>query len=133
MSGISLPIIDALEHPPIGALSRHAAPANPYSGPFVSLTPSASGVFKVYGLCLKINSVGAFHGRDVSFPIQYDPPLGKIACEYQDLTGFLVIQQVELWTFDDQWYVWNEPLPGLVDVYMQPDVTANLFWLGTPI
>lgn len=133
MPGISLPIIDNLEHPPVGSLFRTAVPGNPFGGPFVSLAPASASLFKVYGVCLRINSVGIFHGHDVSFPVEYEPPLGKMAVLYHDASGVGVVQQVELWTFDDQWYVWREPLPSLWSLYLQPDVTANLFWLGTPL
>lgn len=129
MPQVSLPIIDLLAHPPIGVLSRVAAPGNPYSGPLVTIAPPVGIGFATYGICLRIHSVGPGHGRDVSFPVEYDPPLGKMCTTFTDLSGFLVIQQVELWTFDDQWYVWNTPLPSLWSLYMQPDVTADLFLL----
>lgn len=131
MPQISLPIIDLLQHPPIGLLSRVPAPGNPYVGPFVSLAPPVGIGFATYGICLRIATVGSQHGRDVSFPIEYDPPLGKMACEYTDLSGFAVVQQVQRWTFDNQWFVWEAPLPALWTLYMAPDVTANLFYLQT--
>jgi hypothetical protein len=133
VSGISIPIIDLLEHPPIGALFRTAVPGNPQAGPFIALAPASASLFKVYGVCLRVHTVGSFHGRDVSFPIVFDPPLGRMCCSYQDASGFGVVQQVENWTFDNQWYVWNEPLPSLWNIYLQPDVVADLFWLGTPL
>jgi hypothetical protein len=128
---VSIPIIDQLLHPSIGLLTRAAWPANPYSGPLVTGGPPQGLTALTYGLVMRVASVGAFHGRDVSFPIQYDPPLGKITCNYTDLSGSLVTQQLEFWTFDNQWYVWNEPLPALVSIYLQPDVQASLFWLQT--
>jgi hypothetical protein len=132
MPSVSIPIIDQLVHPSIGLLTRVALPANPYSGPLVTAVPPQNPLVALtYGLVLRINSVGAFHGHDVSFPQQYEPPLGKISCNYTDLSGTLVTQQVELWTFDNQWYVWSEPLPALLSLYLQPDVTVNLFWLQT--
>lgn len=132
MPQVSIPIIDQLVHPSIGLLSRAAVAGNPFSGPFVSLAPPQNPLVALtYGVVLRINTVGAFHGRDVSNPVQYEPPLGKMASNYTDLSGFGVIQQVELWTFDNQWYVWSEPLPALFTLYLQPDVTVNLFWLQT--
>jgi hypothetical protein len=131
MPQVSIPIIDLLEHPPIGLLSRVAVPGNPQAGPFISLAPPVGIGFATYGICLKIHAIGAAHGRDVSFPIEYSPALGKMACEYTDLSGFAVIQQVELWTFDSQWYVWNAPLPTLWTIYLAPDVQADLFYLQT--
>lgn len=132
MPQISIPIIDQLTHPSIGLLSRVAVAGNPQAGPFVSLAPPQNPLVALtYGVVLRIASVGVDHGRDVSFPIQFSPPLGKMVSSYQDLTGFGVVQQVELWTFDNQWYVWEEPLPALWSVYLAPDVTVNLFWLQT--
>jgi hypothetical protein len=129
---VSIPIIDQLVHPSIGLLTRAAVPGNPFAGPFIALAPPQNPIIALtYGVVLRINSVGAFHGRDVSFPVEYDPPLGKMCSEYVDLSGTGVTQQVELWTFEGQWYVWNEPLPTLWTLYLQPDVTVNLFWLQT--
>lgn len=131
MPSVSIPIIDQLIHPSIGLLTRVAVPGNPFSG-FVALAPPQNPLVALtYGICLRVNSVGIFHGRDVSVPVEYLPPLGKMASQYTDLSGFGVTQQVELWTFDNQWYVWSEPLPTLWTIYLQPDVTANLFYLQT--
>lgn len=132
MPGVSIPIIDQLVHPSIGLLTRVAIAGNPFSGPIVNQVPPQNPLVALtYGVVLRINSVGGFHGRDVSFPVEYDPPLGKMSSNYTDLSGFLVTKQVELWTFDNQWYVWDEPLPALWSIYLQPDVTVNLFWLQT--
>jgi len=132
MPQISIPIIDQLVHPSIGLLSRVAVPGNPQTGPFLSLAPPQNPLVALtYGVVLRIHAVGAFHGRDVSFPQQYDPPLGKMCSSYVDLSGFGVVQQVEFWTFDNQWYVWDEALPSLWNLYFAPDVTADLFWLQT--
>jgi hypothetical protein len=128
---INIPIIDALVHPPIGLLTRVPIDGNPQIGPFIALAPPQSPLALTYGVVLRINSVGEFHGHDVAFPQQYNPPLGKMASNYEDLSGFGVTQQVELWTFDNQWYVWQESLPSLFTLYLSPDVTANLFWLQT--
>lgn len=126
---VDLGVITALAHPPLGLLSRVAVPGNPFSGPFVSLAPPVGLGFATYGVCLRINSVAPQHGHDVSFPVEYDPPLGKMATTFTDLSGLLVVQQVERWTFDDQWYVWQTPLPSLWTLYLYPNVTVNLFYL----
>jgi hypothetical protein len=132
MPSIQIPIIDALVHPPIGLLTRVAVPGNPQTGPFLALAPPQNPVIALtYGVVLRIHAVGAFHGRDVSFPVQYDPPLGKMVSQYTDLSGFGVVQQIEEWTYDNQWYVWNESLPTLWSIYLSPDVTVDLFWLQT--
>lgn len=133
MPQVSIPIIDQLVHPSIGLLTRVAWPANPYSGPFVTAVPPQNALVALtYGVVLRINSVGADHDVDVSFPVEYtNPPLGKMCSHYTDLSGLGVVQQREWWTFDNQWYVWSEPLPALWSVYLAPDVTVNLFWLQT--
>jgi hypothetical protein len=129
---VTLPIIDQFVHPAIGLLTRVAVPGNPFVGPVVNLAPPQNPLVALtYGICLRIDAVGAGHGRDVSFPIEFNPPLGKMASNYTDLSGLLVTQQVELWTFDNQWYVWQEPLPTLWSLYLSPDVSANLFYLQT--
>jgi hypothetical protein len=53
--------------------------------------------------------------------------------EFIDASGLGVTQQRELWTFDNQWYVWITAFPSLFALYLQPDVTADLFWLQTTI
>lgn len=131
MPQVSIPIIDQLVHPSIGLLTRAAWSANPYAGPLVTAVPPQGPGALTYGVVMKIQSVGPGHGRDVSFPIEYDPPLAKVCVNYTDLSSQLVTKQVELWTFDNQWYVWDEPLPALLSLYLSPDVTANLFWLQT--
>jgi len=130
--GISIPIIDQLTHPSLGLLSRVAVAGNPNAGPFIALAPPQNVLVALtYGIVLKIHSVGAFHGRDVAFPVQFDPPLAKLAVHYNDHSGFDVIQQVSLWTFDAQPLIWDEPLPSLVTIYLSPDVTVDLFYLQT--
>lgn len=131
MPNISLPVIDTLLHPPLGVLSRTAAAGNPQANPFIAIAPPTFGLFPAYGCVLKIHSVGAFHGRDVSFPVEYDPPLGKLALHYTDLSGFDIIRQAGLWTYDAQVLLWDEPLPALFTLYCQPDVLCDLFWLHT--
>ena len=132
MPQVGIPIIDQLVHPSIGLLTRAALAGNPQTGPFFTIAPPQNPLVALtYGVVLRIHAVGAFHGRDVSFPVQYDPPLGKMASQYTDLSGFLVTKQIELWTFDNQWYVWDEALPSLWSIYLSPDVTVDLFWLQT--
>jgi hypothetical protein len=131
MPGVSIPIIDQLVHPSIGLLTRAAFPANPYSGPFISLAPPVSALAITYGVVMRINSVAAGHGHDVSFPVQYTPPLGKACVTYNDLSGTFVIRQVVSWTYDNQDLVWDEPLPILFNLYLYPNTTVNLFWLQT--
>lgn len=132
MPQVSIPIIDQLVHPSIGLLSRVAVVGNPFAGPFIALAPPQNPLVALtYGVVLRIHSVGVDHGKDVSFPVEYDPPLGKMVSNYTDLSGFGVVQQRELWTFDNQWYVWTEPLPALWSIYLSPDVTVDLFWLQT--
>lgn len=126
---LDLGIIEALAHPPLGVLNRVAVPGNPQAGPFISLAPPIGVGFATYGVCLRINSVSPGHGHDVSFPVEYRPALGKMCTTYTDLSGALVVQQVELWTFDDQWYVWNTALPSLWNLFLYPNVTVNLFYL----
>lgn len=129
---ITIPIIDQLVHPAIGLLSRVAVPGNPLAGPFISLAPPQNPLTHLtYGVVMKINTVGAFHGRDVSFPIQYVPALGKASVHYTDLSGGGIIRQVTSWTYDDQDFIWDEPLPALFTLYLAPDVVANLYWLQT--
>ena len=132
MPQVSLPIISQLVHPSLGLLSRVAAAGNPQAGPFIAVAPPQNPLVALtYGAVLKIHSVGAFHGRDVAFPVQYDPPLGKLSVHYNDLTGFDIIQQVELWTYDAQPYLWEEALPALFVIQTSPDVVLDLFWLQT--
>lgn len=129
---ITIPIIDQLVHPAIGLLSRVAVPGNPLAGPFISLAPPQNPLTHLtYGVVMKINTVGAFHGRDVSFPIQYVPALGKASVHYTDLSGGGIIRQVTSWTYDDQDFIWDEPLPALFTLYLAPDVVADLYWLQT--
>ena len=93
MPSVAIPIIDQLVHPSIGLLTRLAVPGNPQAGPFIALAPPQNPLVALtYGVCLRVHSVGSFHGRDVSFPIQFDPPLGKMSSSYTDLSGFLVTQ-----------------------------------------
>jgi hypothetical protein len=129
---ITIPIIDQLVHPAVGLLSRVAVPGNPLAGPFISLAPPQNPLTHLtYGVVMKINAVGSFHGRDVSFPIQYVPALGKASVHYTDLSGGGIIRQVTSWTYDDQDFIWDEPLPALFTLYLAPDVIADLYWLQT--
>lgn len=132
MPGISIPIIDQLVHPSIGLLSRVAVPGNPQAGPFIAIAPPQNPLVALtYGVVMRVHSVGAFHGRDVSSPIQFEPPLGRAAVQYLDHSGVQVIRQVTLWLYDNQDFVWDEPLPSLFTLYTAPDVVADLFYWQT--
>lgn len=131
MAQISIPIIDQLVHPSIGLLSRVAVPGNPQAGPFIALVPPFGPLAFTYGVILRIHSVGAFHGRDVSSPVVFDPPLGRCSVLYNDHSGLAVIRQVTDWLYDNQDFVWDEPLPAAFQLYLQPDVVADLFYLQT--
>jgi len=131
MPGVSIPIIDQLVHPSLGKLNRLPVLGNPFFGPFIALAPPQGVLALTYGVALRINSVSQFHGHDVSYPQEYDPPLGKMSALYRDGSGDTIIQQVQRWTYDDQWYVWDEALPELWNIYLYPGVSVNLFWLQT--
>lgn len=131
MPGISIPIIDQLFHPSIGLLARIAVPGNPLAGPVIALAPPNSLIVLTYGVVFKINTVGAKHGRTVGLPVIFDPPLAVATVQYQDHSGFGVTRQVTDVLYDAQDLMWDEPLPALLTVYMQPDVLLDLFWLQT--
>jgi len=132
MPGLQIPIIDQLIHPSIGLLTRVAVAGNPQAGPFFTAAPPQNALVALtYGVVLRVNTVGAFHGRDVSFPVVYDPPLGRIAVAYQDLSGLQILRQVTKWLYDDQDFIWDEPLPSLFTLYTEPDVLADVYWLQT--
>jgi hypothetical protein len=132
MPSVQIPIIDQLVHPSFGLLTRVAVPGNPLAGPFIALAPPQNPLVALtYGVVLKVHTVGAFHGHDISSPDEFEPALGKIAVHYTDLSGLDIIQQVERWTYTNQVYFWNEALPTLWTLYMAPDVTADLFWMQT--
>lgn len=132
MPPISIPIIDQLAHPSVGLLSRVAMAGNPQAGPFTAVAPPQNPLVALtYGVVLRVHSVGAAHGRDVSSPIEFDPPLGKISVSYSDLSGLAIVRQVELWTYDNQNFMWQEPLPTAFQLYAAPDVVADLYWLQT--
>ena len=131
MPGISLPIIDNLIHPAFAFLHRTADAGNPQAGPFIALAPPSFGLFPAYGVALRLGSVGAFHGYDTSNPVEYDPPLGKLALHFTDADGIDIVQQVGLWTYDNQAYLWDSPLPSLFTCYTQPDVVLNVWWFHT--
>jgi hypothetical protein len=125
---VSLPVIDLLLHPPIGLLNRVAFPFNPYPGPFIAEAPPTGIGFASYGVVLRIDAVGPGHGRDASFPEQFDPKLGKCAVHYNDLSGLDVVRDVMDWTYDNQPYFWTDPFPALFTLFLAPDVSVNLFW-----
>jgi hypothetical protein len=132
MPSISIPIIDQLVHPSIGLLTETAWTGNPQTGPFVAQAPPQNPLVALtYGVKFRIHTVGAFHGRDVSFPVQYKPPLGKFSVTYQNLSGLAIIADVTDITYDAQSVFWEEPLPFLVTFYFAPDVSMDLFWLQT--
>ena len=132
MPPISIPIIDELIHPSLGLLSRVAVPGNPQAGPFIALAPPQNPLIALtYGVVMRVHSVGASHGRDVSSPIEFSPPLGKCSVLYNDLSGLAVIRQVTLWTYDNQDLTWEEALPAAFQLYLAPDVIADLFYLQT--
>ena len=128
---VSLPVIDVLLHPPFSALHRTADGGNPQAGPFVALAPPTFGLFPAYGVVLRLHTVGAFHGRDFSNPVEYQPALGKLALHYTDADGIDLVRQVEGWFFDNQPYLWTEPLPTLFTLYCAPDVVVDVWWLHT--
>lgn len=131
MPQIDIPIIDQLVHPSIGLLTESAVPGNPIAGPFISLGPPQGLTALTYGIKFRINTVGAFHGRDVSFPVVYNPPLARASVIYRNLSGLAITRQVTDVLYDAQDLMWEEPLPFSVTVYMQPDVLLDLFWLQT--
>jgi hypothetical protein len=132
MPFVNIPVIDQLVHPSLGLLTRVAFPGNPYPGPFVSANPPQNALVALtYGVVLRLQAVGPGHGRDVPFPVHYNPPLGRMSVEYQDLSGFAIIRQVTNWLYDDQDFMWDEPLPSLFSLYFSPEDSVNLFCLQT--
>jgi hypothetical protein len=131
MPPVTLPIIDQFVHPAVGLLTRVAVPGNPQAGPFIAIAPPQSILAITYGVVMRVHSVGVFHGRDVSSPVVFDPPLGRCSVLYNDLSGLAIVRQVTNWLFDNQNFMWDEPLPAAFQLYLQPDVTADLFYLQT--
>jgi len=128
--GVPIPVIDELIHPSLGLLSRVAVPGNPLAGPFISIHPPYTLTAHTYGVVFEINTVGAAHGYNVGSPQIYSPPLAIAAVRYLDFSGVTgMTRQVTQVTYHGQDLVWDEPLPSLLTVYLQPDVLLDLFWL----
>jgi hypothetical protein len=128
---VTIPIIDQLVHPALGLLSRVALPANPYNTFLAVAPPQNPLVALTYGILLNVSFVPPAWGLRLGAPDEYDPPLAQITSHYLDLTGFDLIQQVEHMGWTNYAYLWVEPLPALVTIYMQPGVQLDAYWLQT--
>jgi hypothetical protein len=131
MPGISIPIIDQLTSPSLGLLSRVALPANPYTSFQAFAPPQNILLHLTYGMVFKVQFVPAGWGLTPGAPTVYTPRLAQACVHYTDHSGFDIVQQVTDITYDAQVFIWREPLPALISIYMDPGVTLNLFWLQT--
>lgn len=126
---VTVPIIDQLIHPSIGLLWRVAVPGNPLAGPLITLVPPRGPTYNTYGVQFVINQVGTNHSYQLGAPQLYDPPLAIASLRYQTADGETMIRQITRVLHTQQDLYWDEPLPGLLAVYMQPDVLLDLYWL----
>lgn len=131
MPSVSVPIIDQLVHPSIALLSRVAVPGNPFSGFTVLAPPQNPLIALTYGICFKINHAPPEWGHRGTFPVRYEDGFATVVSNYQDLGGLDVIKQLEVMEFDAQIYFWDEPLPLLVSIDIQPGWLLDLFYMQT--
>jgi len=131
MPGLSLPIIDALVHPPIALLKRVALPANPYTNFQVLNPPQNAILYLTYGLKFQIHFVPPQYGHFGTFPVLYDDSLAIVTASYIDGSGFGTVRQLERITYTNQDFMWEEPLPSAVSVDIAPGVTFDLYWMQT--
>jgi hypothetical protein len=131
MPSVSIPIIDQLVHPNLGLLTRVAVPGNPFNA-FTALSPPQNPLVALtYGICFKTHTIPPEWGHRGTFPVQYEDGFCTVVSHYQDLSGLDVIQQLEVMSFDAQMYFWQEPLPLLVSIDIQPGWALDLFYMQT--
>jgi len=131
MPQVSLPIIGALVHPPLGLLSRSLPFTRGPGGTGFEVPPQVSPAALTHGIQWSIFTIPAGYGKTLQNPDVYEDPFLQLSSVYTTLDGHDITIQTEQIRVDGSQYFWDEALPTKILWWIAPGVTITFFWLQT--
>jgi len=123
-------VIQEFAHPPWGILSRELI-GTFGPGPVLASLTRIRGAVNVdaYGLAWSVSTAPAGAGRRVRAVTTYEDQFLQIAVLYTELLGNTFFGEVQNVQIDGQYFMWQQPTPTAVDIWIFPNFSVTLYWL----
>lgn len=123
-------VISEFAHPPWGSLSREligtfTAAGNP------NILQRVRGPITVdaFGIAWSVTTAPAGAGRRVRLSTDYEDSFMQLGVRYTDLGSHDFYGQLFDQNIDGQYFLWDQPIPTSIDVWVFPNFAVTLYWL----
>lgn len=132
MPQISVPLVDLLLHPPLGALDRELI-VGLISGP-TNLTRNTGQLppfdqVNAYGLSWSFVTIPAGFGSQPGSPIVYEERMVQASTVHTDHGGHDLISEFHAFQSEGIYWLWDNPGPTRVHVEVAPGLSIQAYWL----
>lgn len=123
-------VINEFAHPPWGSLSRELIGTFTSSGnPHVLQRIRGPVNVDAFGITWSVTTVPAQAGRQSRLSTDFEDPFLQLGVRYTDLGGHDFYGQLFNQTVDGQYFLWDQPIPTAVDLWVFPNFGVTMYWL----
>lgn len=128
----SVPILDAILHPPLGAMQREIIPglftgAGDFQRNDGHLPPWNN--VNAYGMTWTFVTVPAGFGFQLGSPIVFDERMLQVSTVHTDFAGHDIISEYHEFHVEGIYWLWANVGPTRVHVEAAPGLSVQLYWL----
>lgn len=127
----TIPILNALIHPPIQLLARDLI-SGVFTGSGDLTKPGPIPPFDhvaAYGLTWDFFTVPVGFGRTLGFPVVFDERMLQLSTVHSDILGHDIISEYHGFQVEGIYWLWENPGPQRVHYEIAPGVQVVFYWL----
>lgn len=127
----TVPILNALIHPPIGALARTDI-TGLFTGSGNLTRPGAFPPFNnvaAYGLTWDFFTVPAGFGSTPGNPVVYEERMVQLSTVHTDILGHDIVSEYHAFSVEGIYWLWENPGPTRIHYEIAPGVQIIFWWL----
>lgn len=124
----NVPVLEAILHPPLGALTREIIPGV-FTGSHDFTRPGGPLAVNAYGLTWDIFTLPTNWGITYGQPNVYSPRLLQANTIHTGLDGHDLVSEYHDFYTEGIYWLWANPFPSRVHVEISPGVELAFFWI----
>jgi hypothetical protein len=123
-------VINEFAHPPWGSLSRELIATLTFAGNNHVLQRVRGPInVDAFGIAWSVTTAPAGAGRQTRLVTNYEDAFMQLGVRYTDLGGHDFYGELFDQHVDGQYFLWNQPIPTAIDVWIFPNFAVTMYWL----
>ncbi len=123
-------VISEFAHPPWGTLSRSLIGTLTPAGNVHTLQRVRGPInVDAFGITWSVTTAPAAAGRRTRVVTTFEDSFIQLGVRYTDLSGHDFYGQLFDVNQDGQYFMWDQPIPTAIDVWVFPNFAVTMYWL----